>query len=230
MHRSGTSCLAGSLQSCGLYLGAVNDAAGFNKKGNKEHQALVTLHESILSRVGASWDNPPTDRVRWTAKDVTALGDILKRLQDDANGARLGVKDPRTLILMDGWERFDPDFIGTFRHPHAVSQSLCGRAQAWNQTMSETQALGLWQHYNRSLLAQYERAAFPIISYDQAVAPYNERVEQIARDLGVSHSPTASFRTETLTHFTASTNDMSGLPMDVKTQLNRLNTLETPSL
>lgn len=36
MHRSGTSCLAGSLQEAGLYLGEVNTAAPHNAKGNRE--------------------------------------------------------------------------------------------------------------------------------------------------------------------------------------------------
>ena len=43
MHRSGTSCLTGSLQDKGLYLGQVSQRGTFNKKGNRErwrHRAV----------------------------------------------------------------------------------------------------------------------------------------------------------------------------------------------
>jgi len=39
MHRSGTSCLAGSLQELGLYLGEVYDQNPHNPRGNRENAA-----------------------------------------------------------------------------------------------------------------------------------------------------------------------------------------------
>lgn len=201
MHRSGTSCLAGSLQSCGLYLGEVNNQAGFNKKGNKEHQALVALHERILARIGSSWDHPPHDTVNWTDQERRDLQDILARLQDNAVSTRFGVKDPRTLILFDGWAELDTHLVGTFRHPGAVSQSLCNRAKAWGQDMSPYQAKNLWLIYNEHLLELYRRRPFPIIDYDQAVDTYNQQVFEIARALEIPNPAFPTFRTEELTHF-----------------------------
>ena len=53
MHRSGTSCLAGSLQQAGLELGDVFTSNPFNKKGNREHRDVMTslnLDFSVLDR------------------------------------------------------------------------------------------------------------------------------------------------------------------------------------
>lgn len=59
MHRSGTSLLAGTLQECGLDLGAVSTAAAANEKGNRESWLLMALHEDLLRQAGGAWDRPP---------------------------------------------------------------------------------------------------------------------------------------------------------------------------
>ena len=59
MHRSGTSCLAGSLQEAGLYLGEVNTTAPHNAKGNRESRTIVALHDGLLQANGGAWDAPP---------------------------------------------------------------------------------------------------------------------------------------------------------------------------
>ena len=49
MHRSGTSCLTGSLQACGLELGKFHASNKHNKKGNRENQDIIDLHEGTAS-------------------------------------------------------------------------------------------------------------------------------------------------------------------------------------
>ena len=63
MHRSGTSCLAGSLQASDLELGEVFTANPHNKKGNRESERVMALHESLLEMNSASWDQPKV--VEW---------------------------------------------------------------------------------------------------------------------------------------------------------------------
>ena len=58
MHRSGTSCLTGSLEAAGLYLGNIQTWNPFNLKGNRENQEIVDLHDLILADNGGSWDSP----------------------------------------------------------------------------------------------------------------------------------------------------------------------------
>ena len=59
MHRSGTSCLAGSLQKRGVFLGQVHEVNPHNRKGNRENQRLVDLNTKILQYNHADWDRPP---------------------------------------------------------------------------------------------------------------------------------------------------------------------------
>ncbi len=59
MHRSGTSCLAGCLETCGLHLGDVRRTGRYNAKGYFELADLVQLHDQILGLNRSSWHNPP---------------------------------------------------------------------------------------------------------------------------------------------------------------------------
>ena len=60
MHRSGTSCLTGSLQEAGLSLGDCHTWNPHNLRGNRENQAFVDLHDDILKANHGAWDAPPT--------------------------------------------------------------------------------------------------------------------------------------------------------------------------
>ena len=58
MHRSGTSCLTGSLQQGGLFLGKHHTWNEYNRKGNRENQDVVNLHEAIFKANGLDWKHP----------------------------------------------------------------------------------------------------------------------------------------------------------------------------
>ena len=69
MHRSGTSCLTGSLQNAGLFLGEHHTWNKHNRRGNRENQNIVDLHDAILEANGGTWDSPP-EHVRWRDEHV----------------------------------------------------------------------------------------------------------------------------------------------------------------
>ena len=54
MHRSGTSCLVGSLQKAGLHLGKHHTWNRYNRKGNRENQDIVDLNRAVLEFSGGS--------------------------------------------------------------------------------------------------------------------------------------------------------------------------------
>lgn len=198
MHRSGTSCLTGCLEEAGLFLGDVNHQAGFNKKGNKENKAVMELHQSIFQRFGSDWDDPPVSKPNWTDDEVERLRIILSTYK---TGQAWGIKDPRTLFLMDGWMRLTtPSFIGTFRHPASVAASLMKRADAWGQLMTASQAYALWGLYNQELVALHNQNSFPIIRYDIAPDSYAAKMESIVEGLGLEKRRNLSFRDEALRH------------------------------
>lgn len=179
MHRSGTSALAGTLQEARLYLGDVGRRNPDNAKGTREHTPIVKLHDAILAASGGSWDRPP-ERVVWTDEHRAHRDEIIRSF----SRTRLwGFKDPRTLLLLGFWREALGDslrLVGTFRHPSAVAASLQavhgGEAERW---------LELWATYNRALLAEHSRAAFPVLLFEPDDERYRQAVEQVCRELGL---------------------------------------------
>lgn len=197
MHRSGTSCLAGCLQDLGLNLGEVNTAAPHNRKGNRENPRLWPVHDAVLARVGAAWDNPPTDAVAWTRDEIAALKAVLADY--DAVPRPWGFKDPRATVLLDGWFEVLPDLrlIGSFRHPLAVAGSLAAR-----NGYETDRSVAIWAGYNAALLSWRERLPFAVIDYDDPA--YEDRVRAAAAGLGLDAAAPMPFRDAELTHQTAS--------------------------
>ncbi len=169
MHRSGTSCLTGTLESYGLHLGEVNRAAKFNKKGNRESRKIMDFHESLLNKSGGSWDSPP-DKLIYNDTDTQVLTEILECYPTDQIW---GFKDPRTLFTLELWEQLLPNlsYIGIFRHPSAVKKSLLKRPGL----MPKIDPFILWLMYNKKLLHFCRKYKFPLINFD---APQHQFVEQ----------------------------------------------------
>lgn len=178
MHRSGTSCLTGSLEAAGLYLGNIHTWSPFNLKGNRENQEIVDFHDLILADNGGSWDSPPR-KIVWSQEHKIRALELLASYK----GLRvIGFKDPRTVLVLDGWKEISGamDFIGIFRHPDAVAQSLMRRSQ-----IPRKQALALWYHYNRILYNEYLRQPFPILCFDDAEEIFQAKLAAAIRVLGL---------------------------------------------
>ena len=181
MHRSGTSCLTGALQQGGLQLGEHHTWNQHNQKGNRENQPIVDLHDRILKANGGRWDSPPK-LCHWRREDYFAAQQILAKV---AEQSPFGFKDPRALLALDGWKRLLGQrllYVGIFRHPDAVADSLLKR----NQKLCRKQAYRLWRVYNRRLLAEHARAPFPVLSFDWEEARFNQAVGQLQEQLGLA--------------------------------------------
>src|SRR5262245_42923170 len=126
MHRSGTSCLAGSLQQRGLNLGTVFTANPHNLKGNRENAEIMALNDEVLGFSDGAWDRPPST-LKWTRAHGERRDAIVDRVTGD--GIASGFKDPRTLLTLPFWQESGAGFrfAGTFRHPALVARSLDAR-------------------------------------------------------------------------------------------------------
>ncbi|MDA0255530.1 MAG: sulfotransferase family protein [Planctomycetota bacterium] len=181
MHRSGTSLLAGTLQECGLDLGDVITSSPANEKGNRESWALMALHEDLLRKAGGSWNQPPGQPIVW--------GRLHRGIRDAyiasfADSPLWGFKDPRSLLVLEGWLEAVPglETIGIFRHPQEVANSLQERSP-WLFTI-ET-ALDLWLAYNRRLLAWQEESGCSLLEYLPDAAAFNRDAMAAARRLSL---------------------------------------------
>ena len=179
MHRSGTSCLIGSLQQAGLFLGDCHTWNPYNKKGNRENQKFVDLNDAVLAANGGAWNKPPKKPV-WLPEQLRKAEALL---EENSGEAPLGFKDPRTLLVVDGWMQVFPkiEFIGVVRHPNAVAQSLQNRSD-----MPPSQALSLWYAYNRVLLSEYQKKAFPILCFDEDERVFHQKLDQVVSEFGLN--------------------------------------------
>lgn len=182
MHRSGTSCLAGSLEQCGLYLGEVFKENPHNKKGNRENARIMDLNNRLLAENDGTWDNPPLE-IKWNSSLKMERDEILKDFE--ISGHRMwGFKDPRTLITLpfwlDGIDRYQ--FVGAFRNPQGVIDSLNLR-----NNMPQGKALTLWQKYNEILLTLYYEKSFPLISFDVSKEEYILKIKEVAKKLNLQN-------------------------------------------
>jgi len=182
MHRSGTSCLTGCLEEAGLTLGDVNREAPHNRKGNNENGRIMRLHDDVLAENSGSWDVPPRE-VLWSSTHRSRRDEILDEYRQLPV---FGIKDPRTLLTLEGWLEVLPEMrvVGTFRHPLAVARSLGAR-----NGLSLAAALELWVSYNRHLIDYREHFGADLISFDLPPEQYLGKVSEAARRLGLEPPP-----------------------------------------
>lgn len=175
MHRSGTSCLAGSFQEAGLCLGEVSLSNKYNKKGNRENNSIMNLSNEILAYNNASWDMPPNHTLNWTNDHLQKAKEISSQLSNDYKEKYWGFKDPRVLVTFNFWTTVFPSakLIGTIRNPTDVALSLNRR----DPNFSLEQGLKLWLLYNENLLTLLQNKPFPLISFDETSDRYKQKVE-----------------------------------------------------
>ena len=180
MHRSGTSCLAGSLEEAGLHLGDVNTEAPANARGNRENRTIMDLHDAVLLENGYSWDNPPTTKLNWSVEQRQSL---LRIINSYPVSETWGFKDPRSVLLLDEWLNVLPNLrmVASFRHPASVAASLRRRNQfSWEQ------GFNLWLIYNQHLLLKLKECHFQLISFDQAEESYRKSLYVLADALSLT--------------------------------------------
>ena len=183
MHRSGTSCLAGALEACGLWLGEVGRGDKWNEKGSREHDPARLLNDRILEDAGGSWSAPP-GALAITPAQRAAMTSIVRELSTHAPA---GLKDPRVALLLDAWRAAigGPSLVGTYRHPASVAASLARRNQ-----MPAAQAHALWRRYNEPLVAAHRAQPFPIVAFDLTEPErYCATIEHVAAGLGLESDP-----------------------------------------
>lgn len=174
MHRSGASFLATALRQSG-----VSFCGSASHSGDIEYPGLIAVNDAVLTESGGSWDQPPA-QVEWSGAQLARA----RELAAGFSGQRIwGMKDPRLLLTLDGWQQVLPKVqrVGVFRHPLPVASSLqkhCG-------VCDQEQAMRLWFSYNQRLLAEYRREAFPVLCMDQHSEPPDLRARRLVRTLGL---------------------------------------------
>ena len=176
MHRSGTSCIAGMLQSAGMESGEINKWSVDNQKGNRESKTVTQINDNILMQSGGSWKSPP-ETINLKGAHSNQRDALLKPLVE---GFRPWVlKDPRLTITLQFWLGAVPNahLLGVFRSPIDVATSLSIR-----DSMSLADGLRLWQKYNSRLLKYHLETKIPLIHFPDSSEFLSSSLEQNLQD------------------------------------------------
>lgn len=173
MHRSGTSCLAGSLQVAGLYAGEVVDKGGRrNMRGNRENLEIVGINKAVLKASGGNWNKVPSELV-WTKGQARRRDELIDRFA--AESPVWTFKDPRTTVTLPFWQEapIDLHVVGIFRHPAKVARSLHSRSG-----MPAAEGLKLWTDYNRVLVDLHRDHPLPLLSFDTTSSEFEGQLRR----------------------------------------------------
>lgn len=190
MHRSGTSALAGILNTLGVNFGNhLIEAGSDNPKGYYEPIAVSHLHKELFDSLGVSWDSIAPLPEGWTKSDAAfiAKAKIIDFLKDNFSGVNVwAVKDPRICRLLPLWLSVldqlecSPCFLITVRHPNEVSAST----QFRNGFGDEKGAL-LWLRH--VLEMETDTGSYPraVITYESLLSDWRETLKQASATLGI---------------------------------------------
>jgi hypothetical protein len=182
MHRSGTSCLAGALERCGLFLGDVSRSNVSNPRGTHELSEIRRAHGRILRENDGNWRRPP-DQIVVSPRQKQTLRKLAARF---SGYEPCGIKDPRFLLLLEHWLDMVDSYtlVGTYRHPVAVAKSLDARAPRSPFPVEE--AYQVWLRYNTELIRWHKVYHYPIIEFDLSDAEaYIRTVATVAIEMGL---------------------------------------------
>ena len=178
MHRSGTSCLAGSLQQKGVFLGDVFRWNPHNLKGNRENAEIMKLNDKVLEYNNGTWDSPPSD-LKWNT-ELSDERDLIIYNFLQSKKPVFGFKDPRTTFTLPFWEeRLSNIFlVGSFRDPVSVAKSLGKR-----NNMKTSEAFELWIKYNSKLISLYNKYQCFLVNFDVEKDEYINLINRISKKL-----------------------------------------------
>jgi len=154
-----------------------------NVRGHWENKQIFSLTEKTLDYNKGTWDDPP-ERVIIDHE----IADEVKIVTTELNSTPFigGFKDPRTLLCYESWEPHLPKnhiFVGIFRHPLKVAESLKKR-----NGLSYEQSVELWKIYNDNLSRFLGKFGGFLINFDWPKEKLIEQIKQIIKKLGLSEN------------------------------------------
>ncbi len=164
-YRSGTSCVTGCLERCGLSLGTRYEVLrapdDFNEKGHYELGIVVTINTLLLADAGGSWRDPPDPTLieRCGDKHAAYFGFFVRKFDGEL------FKDPHLCLTFSCWEKQVPAIdrvIFCLRHPWDSAHSMARRYE-----IDLEHGLRLWCEYTERFFSRPHRSSVWILDYDQ---------------------------------------------------------------
>jgi len=131
MHRSGTSALAGLINSLGISApGELLPASETNRLGYFEPKEVVELHDNLLASAGSGWADPRKFEVADESLIAAYREDLVSFIRN-VGEKRFVLKDPRICRLLPIWRSILKNHKTTplliVRNPLGVADSIAKR-------------------------------------------------------------------------------------------------------
>jgi len=185
MHRSGTSFLARCLNVSGVYLGKkllLSDGSAIdNPKGFWENEDFTKFSKKYMLKNNLRWDLITSD-LKCSENFKQEIKKIVDKLVSESY-LSAGVKDPKLLFLLDSIMSVLPEkkiFVGIFRHPLKVAESLKIR-----DNFDYEKSLELWQAYNSKLLDYIINNNGFLINFDWPKEKLLNEISLIVKKVGL---------------------------------------------
>ena len=241
MGRSGTSNLAGILQTLGIPLGPEElllQAGEANPKGFWELIPFMQVNDEILRRFGGDWHHPPWMPLGWQHEAI--LNDLYVRVHElldlyFSTTELWGFKDPRTCITFPFWRKALDDQIDcvfSFRNPLEVAFSLMQRDK-----FPLVSGLQLWLRNVTESLVSTEGLKRHFLFYEDLLSDFENELGRLAKFLGIEEVPddrmkaVREFTEDSLRHNRKSLEELfqNGVPFSVKAAYVMLRVAAGPS-
>jgi hypothetical protein len=194
MHRSGTSALAGALPRLGIIFASPDDElqrALDNPNGFFERTSILDFSNTLLSSHQWAWDKVDLHPLN-TEKISPHINEARCIVEGLSNDGPVGIKDPRSCLLMPFWrrallDRFEAVVIT--RDPAEVAWSLHVR-----DGLPVSTGLALYIAYSAHLASGIQGLSSHVVRYEDLVDSPSTELTLIAqflhdRGLPISHEP-----------------------------------------
>lgn len=196
-HRTGTSAVTAAIAALGADLGfAAAYANEENRKGFFEHDSLLALNETLLARLGGTWDAPTFQGKSAIAGAGHALDDLRDAakawlVKDFAASTVAVLKDPRLCLLLEFWLPVlrdagfaQIDLVHVLRDPFDAAQSQRTRA-GQNPDFYEIgrdlpEGAALWLSHMGQMWDGFAEARHLVLSYDRLVDDPEPSLQRLA--------------------------------------------------
>lgn len=186
MHRSGTSMIAGALNSLGVFMGSkMLGKSRANPLGHFEDLEFLYLNEAILKSISCSWDRPPekyNELNKVNVKLINKIKNLIKKRESRFDV--WGWKDPRTSVLFPLYKPYleNPYLIICARDSEDIAKSLNKR-----NGFSIEKGKNITKSYWGKILdiindTPYKRI---ILNYKTCICNPEETIEEIIKFLNV---------------------------------------------
>lgn len=232
MHRSGTSALSGVLHQHGIIMGSERSfrpkPAPENPRGYYEHYGFRCLNDALLLMRRYRTKSYRADVPVTTG--TSFLKPLMRHLVRTQTSEHWGWKDPRTCLTLDAWVNLLKEdnlldqtrFVFASREPHTVARSLSKR-----ESVDYSQALRLWEAYNRTALKHIDATTIPTayVSYETICQNPIDELSAVLRFLDTPPSTNIinDFFDTSLNRSSRDAPERPDLPNDLNKQIEQLN-------